>query len=366
MGDLSRVDGADQAVDAMKKVWHFYANRTNMGDWASALGVRQFLDAASSEPIEYVDHFLLDPVTNEEFDRMNQTADMVVIGGGGTWFRKDTPSGWMLNMRPELLRRLRPPLAIFGVGLNDQFDRTSDWSLDAPSIANILETVDRACCVGVRDAWTLNWLREQGVTNAKLAPCPSMLLECKADSGARRSNLVGVNTVSTRMVRHPNRLLRLMSKTLARLCENGFTPVYMCQGDAANDLTQALHARFPGEMIVPKSPVDLLRAYGRVRFMIAMRAHSLLLAFNRDTPSFCISYNKKCESFLKLLEADDYRLDWDFGPVSVWNPRIHRTVWDGVQSLMAHENEIRSRWKDLRERFRVFCRDFAEEIVAAM
>ena len=69
-------------------IHHVFANRSNIGDWLSALGIQSLL-----EPHEIVEHLCDEPFVNETLEKLSEvTADeLIVIGGGGLFMDYFTP-----------------------------------------------------------------------------------------------------------------------------------------------------------------------------------------------------------------------------------------------------------------------------------
>lgn len=348
----------------MKVIWHFYANQVNMGDWASALGIRQFVSASTPKKIQYLDRFLLDPITDEDIDAINQTADLVLVGGGGLWRRRDDlPSGWLWNITPNQLRAIRRPIVVYAVGLNEEYKRPATWSIERNGVEGIRQIVDQAALVGVRDYWTLDWLDQQRtqMDNIFLVPCPSMLLGEAPQPDAVQRDVIGINLVPSSRMAKADAFFGEIQKILGWLRAEGFAIKYLCNSSTAEDSVIRLAEAYPGDVVIPHSPSDLLAAYGSVRMVVGMRAHAILLAFNRNVPVFSIGYNRKCEAFLQLLKAEEYLVKWN---PSTWSlkPDLYRKAVPKIVSLIERTSEIQHVWQDLRASYRAYNQTFATRI----
>ncbi len=361
----------------MKVIWHFYANQVNMGDWASALGIRQFLSASIHDNVGFVDRFLLQEVTDSEVDEINRRADLVVVGGGGLWFRKDLPLGWYWNIKPEQLHALRCPIVLYSIGLNDiEYFRPARWALDQHAIDGILQVVNRAALVGVRDYWTLNWLKKRNISDAYLVPCPSMFLE--GDTGKEQfgqGDVIGINIASVVRLADKRSFFAMIENLIGWIMTNGFRVRYLCHDSQPHNEILQLAERFPGDLIIPQSPFELLRGYASVKIVIGMRAHSILFAFNQNRPIFAITYSRKCEAFLKLLDVENYSIKWS--PSLLWavfpfiwkwaaGPLAHRKAKSKICRLVENASKVQSSWQYYRNLYRRYNEEFAARVATLL
>ena len=92
-------------------IHHVFANRSNIGDWLSALGIQSLL-----APHEVVEHLCDEPFVPDTLAALAETTadDLIVIGGGGLFMDYFT-SFWagLLEIAP------RAPVCIWGVGYCD-------------------------------------------------------------------------------------------------------------------------------------------------------------------------------------------------------------------------------------------------------
>jgi polysaccharide pyruvyl transferase WcaK-like protein len=149
-------------------IHHVFANRSNIGDWLSALGIQALV-----RPLPVREHLCDGPFIDETLIALNRTgpADVIVVGGGGLFMDYFAPLWHGLR---ELSGRV--PVCLWGLGYCDLKHEPS-----RPSIS-LLEDVVRASevCV-VRDAVTHTHLAA-----CRLSPpvaCPSMAVIEPAPEG---------------------------------------------------------------------------------------------------------------------------------------------------------------------------------------
>ncbi len=139
-------------------IHHVFANRSNVGDWLSAIGIQRALGLTVTE------HLCDGPFVPETLEAVASLGpgDRVVIGGGGLLMDYFTPfwEGFAAAIG-------RTPYAIWGVGLVDIKREAS-----RPPAGLIAEISTGADLVVVRDELTREMV---GVPEVEVAVCPSVL-----------------------------------------------------------------------------------------------------------------------------------------------------------------------------------------------
>ena len=140
----------------MTRIHHVYANRSNAGDWLSALGIQQALG-----DVQVVEHFCDDPFVPETLDQLSRltSADLVVIGGGGLLMDYFVPF-W------DGLLDLDVRFCIWGIGV---VDLKREKSL--PPLDLMRRIGSRAELAVVRDERSAEAIGG----GVRVAPCPSLL-----------------------------------------------------------------------------------------------------------------------------------------------------------------------------------------------
>lgn len=122
-------------------IHHIFANKSNIGDWLSAIGIQQLLS-----PMPIVEHLCDEPFVAETLDELKGLTanDMIIIGGGGLFMDYFLPL-W------DGLNALQSPakLVIWGVGYCDLKRAHSQ-----PPIATLRRALGRASQCFVRDEIT--------------------------------------------------------------------------------------------------------------------------------------------------------------------------------------------------------------------
>ncbi|MGH8021414.1 MAG: polysaccharide pyruvyl transferase family protein [Opitutaceae bacterium] len=143
-------------------IHHVFANRSNAGDWLSAIGIQQLL-ASGAEGV--VEHLCDAPFVPETIARLGRAGadDFIVLGGGGLFMNYFSPF-W----RDFLPIARRVPFAIWGVGACDIINHDS---LPPRDLVREIVSLSRLCVV--RDELTREFIGSDNLQHAPV-PCPTI------------------------------------------------------------------------------------------------------------------------------------------------------------------------------------------------
>lgn len=291
---------------ARRRVLHFHFRpKHNVGDAAVVLAVRQLLAAPlghprwTSRPIK--DLRLADP---GQLLRLINGHDLVLVGGGGLFSR------WGLPVNEAVLDGIRPPLVIFGAGLNRN---VADGELDPERVASAVALGRKAAAVAVRDQATADWLAGLGVP-ATLTGDPALFLASRKpwwfrESGALR---IGVNLAAHGWAgqdRYLGRALEALETVMGELAGRpGIRFHYLRHTDREESLARRLRRRFPGLRICRQDAAGLRYVYGRMDLVISMMLHSAIFAAGNGVPVVNMAYDAKNGAFLRDLGRPGWSL----------------------------------------------------------
>lgn len=168
----------------MKRVRLFHFDIPTWGNYGDTLlfdSVRQSFEGFDAgRRFEIVDSASLrDPVGAKLVDRINESADAVVLGGGGLFLRdtnRNANSGWQWNIPLEQLRRIEVPLIVFAIGNNRFYDQ-EDFS--DPFREHLALTAQKSIFFGLRNHGSIDSIREYLpdalAQKVVYQPCPTTL-----------------------------------------------------------------------------------------------------------------------------------------------------------------------------------------------
>jgi polysaccharide pyruvyl transferase WcaK-like protein len=306
-----------------RRILHFHFRpKHNVGDAAVVLAVRQLLDAPlghprwTSRPIK--DLRRADP---GQLLRLINSHDLVVVGGGGLFSR------WGLPVNNAVLEGVRPPLVVFGAGLNRN---VGDGDLDPAQMASAVALGRKAAAVSVRDQATADWLAAIGVP-AVVTGDPALFLAGRRPWWFRATGelRIGVNLAAHGWAgqdQHLDRALGALEAVMGELATRpGAQFYYLRHTDREEPLARRLRTRFPGLRICRQDAAGLHHVYGHLDLVISMMLHSAILAAGNGVPVVNMAYDAKNSAFLRDLGHPGWSL-----PVETVTAEGLRAVVNGI------------------------------------
>ena len=112
-------------------------------------------------------------------ERINATADAVVIGGGGLFLQDTNPnrlSGWQWKISPEALAALEVPLIVYALGDN-RFPGQPDF--DELMRTHVGQVLDQSVFFGLRNSGSMATMGQLLGERDRIAfqPCPTTILD---------------------------------------------------------------------------------------------------------------------------------------------------------------------------------------------
>ena len=360
----------------MIRIFHLYGNKVNLGDWGSALGIRQLLESVTTEKIEYMDwHISYESNKIEEnlVSKINKEYDAVIIGGGGLfkkrpkYSKENWPLGIMINISRRNIERIKVPIFIFSLGLNQDLGEKrrlfqknyNGIYFDKKQIDNIRFLMDVSTLFSVRDVDTRCFLEEiSGSKTIHLTPCPSMFLcqnKMNETTNKHVNPSVGISLRGNTPISLRNKIILIAP----RLQNRGFDIIHIShntgKGEVAKDLEKALGIK----KIISDTPMQLMDNYRKLDFTIGMRCHSNIFSFGANKPFISLSYNIKNNSFAKMVEMKDYLLPTN----KEWSVDAFMGVYlEMVKSAI----KIKNKFKLLKDKFYGMNREFAQKIIQSI
>ncbi|MEP4034019.1 polysaccharide pyruvyl transferase family protein [Roseibium polysiphoniae] len=162
----------------MIRIAHVGGWGRNYGDLALQDGQMRVLREDSEQPLEFLPiHCQQTEFHPDLIDRLNETCDLMILGGGGMIFHRpedSSRSGWQFNIALEDLDRIRIPIAVYAVGYNPfHFD---SQKLLPVAMEHLKATQDRALMFSVRNNGSRNALIKGGLDpeRIEILPDPGM------------------------------------------------------------------------------------------------------------------------------------------------------------------------------------------------
>lgn len=300
-------------------------------------------------------------LTARTVHEMNLYGHGVVIGGGNLY------ENGRLAVDPDAVACLRPPLLLCSLSHGRIYDHRGRLTrrTDAMPDPVVRALHDRAVGSLARDEATLVYLRALGLSQARLAGCPTMLLREMVppiDAVPR----VGGTLVS---IRGPD----LMSVPLADMARvapevRGLIGALEAEGRGpvrllCHDKRDMAFSLSLGDVdcILPDDRESYLSLLRSTPLLISFRLHASVPALSFGVPVVNISYDERSLSLMRTLGLGDWDVDF------VSEPHLTPAVIDRVRrldDLAAAREEARPAWDRLEETLRSAIAEFSAAVIA--
>lgn len=360
--EIERFSLAYNLIDPQKRiVLHFFPNTPNIGDSGSAAGIRSCINLLTDECF-----FVTLSCRNDDMnvlEKYSSNCSGIILGGGGLYFQQPTSSGWYFPLTLQQLEMLDVPTVSFAVGFNQEYSDNAEWDINDSFISNIAHYNCAFSLKSVRDSWSKELLEKKGVSDLYLVPCPSALLKplswYKMPSKTS-SQIIAIN-LTDRTVREENRItfFTIFFEFAKWLQRNNFQPLFIFQ-DSADDMqlaTLIVENGFQG--IVLNTAREAASIYSRCSFVIGMRGHSLILAAGQCVPMIAISYNKKVNAFMDLIDMKEHCIDQN-------DLTDQKTIIRYFQKLIEQKDEIITKLNNKRDMFSRWNKEYCDKIKALL
>jgi polysaccharide pyruvyl transferase WcaK-like protein len=273
-----------------------------------------------------LDNFLRQKQLRNKAELINQinSADLVVVGGGGVYY------GGLLPFDDDLINKITKPIVVFSAGYNQLLNIPFLGEAEKASIINLNK---KTTLSSVRDKHTLQLLQSLGCQNIELVPDPALVLKQELVSNQYFDlNFfhLGLNIsmhspmLAKKLQSFPKAYLDfinfLISKKpklkhqLDQKLEHGLIlhlfvhtqneldfGIYLLQNLSKNqNLKLKIHNT---------DPKKLKWLYSQTDFNITMMLHSAVFAFCANKPFLNLGYDVKNQAFMDLVGLKNNYLD---------------------------------------------------------
>lgn len=304
------------------KILHIHRTNTNLGDLATGEGVKKML-LTRFPKAEIITKEVFDEFTIDDLEEVNDSFDMIVVGGGGLLKNYDFDSGWMWNIKQDLLKKIKKNIYLYGIGLNVNV-KGNAGKLSSINEAKIKEVLQmNNVYLGARDEWTYNWGKKVGCRNLFFVPCPSMFVEeveypdkIKSIS----SKIVGINLVPENYILDPELFENELKFILEYITSKGYVAkIITHNSDKPIDYEKEIANKLSLDIVLSTTPREALYNYRQLKFSIVSRAHPIIFSLCQYTPTIPIIYNYKSREFANLFEENKLV----YFPKGFINERMH-------------------------------------------
>jgi polysaccharide pyruvyl transferase WcaK-like protein len=351
------------------KIWHIHARTYNFGDHALGIAVRKLIRGALRKHhieaiFEIVDTHRF-YISKKDVDMFNYEGGLILIGGGGLLHCWDRIH-WMFHCPTRLLKLLRLPICVFGVGYN-QLKRQG--SLPASVKRNIRALQKKALAFSVRNDGTYEKMLNETFSFDTI-PDPGFFLDGKYSHPDINGPYVIIQLAGDGIADRMPNFKQWQENIIACakwLVNKKLFIVFIphCELDCLiiNEITSALDCNSYlvtnfWDGILDEECLKILSYYKFAEFVLASRGHSQIISFGMKVPFATFSTHYKQKSLSKQLGLSEYVTD---NPEQFLQCMTH--AWNDREKIIELETSGMLR---LREQMDFYLDQLAEKIAKSM
>lgn len=300
------------------RVLHSYCLNYNIGDYALGIGVKNLLrkhlsvDMIGNTNIQgrVFDEYYIHEVVNKRYD-------LLVIGGGGIIHGKHWPNGWFWLIDKELIKEIKIPFIVYGVGYNYWEE---EGGIPQHGIEHLKETIKHASYFSVRNDGSAGRILRQTGINAQVVPDPGFHVD--------------INTEYERKEKEPYVLIQVANdKPMSRFgSEKNIKSFVQDMREVTKKLTKDYKVIFAPHVLddvhlskaiaegIPNTSVwdfgyfafdhsdQAVGYYKYAEFAIAMRGHGQIVPICFNTPVIALENHPKHRGLMEELGLLEYNV----------------------------------------------------------
>jgi len=300
------------------KILHSYCQNYNIGDYALGIGLRNLLRRYLN-----VDLIGVTNIQGREFNRyyinevVNKSYDMLVIGGGGIIHGAHWPNGWFWLIEKDLIREIKIPFIIYGVGYNYWL---AEGGISAVGVEHLKETIKYAKYFSVRNDGSAKRLFEQTGIKAPVIPDPGFHVNLNTNyNNLEKEAYVIIQIANDKPKYRFGSLakkqkfisqMREITKELSKKYKVIFAPHVFDDISISEEITKGIERAVVwnfGRFAFDHSD-EAVGVYKYAQFAIAMRGHGQILPICFNTPVISLENHPKHRGLMEKLGLLDYNV----------------------------------------------------------
>lgn len=279
----------------------------NVGNLLYAYGVNRSLTVEDTEIV--ANNYKAEA---SKADEINETYDAFIIPLADA-FRSDAGMRAELRNMTALIKKLKIPCIVIGVGLNAPFepDLKKKFDFDGDVTNFVKAVLDKSACIGVRGEITSQYLSNLGFkegTDHQVIGCPSLYSYGKhlkiRDTSITEASRISVNA----SILSPVNVLNFLNRTMEQIPDHYFLPQRVQEMKTVYTGAPYYHEQ-KGKDMYPQKMTDKVYMENRVRFMLNVptwldflreadlsiggRLHGNIAAVVAGTPSILLPHDAR-------------------------------------------------------------------------
>lgn len=329
------------------KILHSYCLNYNIGDYALGIGLKNILrsflkvDLIGNTNIQgrVFDEYYINEVVNKRYD-------LLVIGGGGLIHGSHWPNGWFWLIDKSLIKTIKIPFIVYGVG-NNYF---TDEIIPDRAAAHLQETYKYANFFSVRNDGSQKRLLEQTGINAEVVPDPGFHVGINSEYDKPEKNKYVIiqlandkpedrykdNQQRQKFINSIKKVVKTLSlKYKIIFAPHVYDDIELCK-EVMKDVPNCVMWDFG---YFAFDHVDKAVSYYKyAEFVLAMRGHAQILPIAFNTPVISMQNHPKHIGLMRELGLSEYNVDiQDDKFESILQDKIKKVEYNKSDLFMSYE-----------------------------
>ncbi|MCU0680028.1 MAG: polysaccharide pyruvyl transferase family protein [Planctomycetes bacterium] len=279
-------------------------DKTNKGDLGIVIAVQDLLRETFKD-LKIVDFPMevLKSYNKKELEKIN-SADLIVIGGGGVLYR------YFLPFSSEMIEGIKKPLIFFGVGYIREVG--SKFML-SKEIETLKLLANKALFLGVRDYYTRQFLLKNNIPATKIDVIgdPAIFLQEKQNDFILSDRIkIGVNLNYSGWLGFgvwQKDILKAYQEIINYFRDNFDAEIYYLKHHPGEDnIKDELGKNLT---IIDFHPYQQKFFYSKLDLVVGMMLHSCVFSFAAGTPEINVAYDLRNKSFANFIGHPELVVD---------------------------------------------------------
>lgn len=301
------------------KILHSYCLNYNLGDYFLGRGLKNLLrdnydvDLIGNTNIQGRDFnkFYIHEVVNKRYD-------MLVIGGGGIIHGKHWPNGWFWLIDIELIKEIKIPFIIYGVGYNYW---ENEGGIPLKGKKHLIETIKYAKYFSVRNDGSATRLLKQTGIDANVIPDPGFHINLNTTFKQKITDPYVIIQLANDKpeyrfgsLENKKRFIRdmkIITKELSKKYKVVFAPHVYDDISLSYEISKDINNTMVWDFgYFAFDHIDEAIAYYKYAdFVIAMRGHGQIIPIAFNTPVISLENHPKHRGLMENLGLLDYNVN---------------------------------------------------------
>lgn len=327
------------------RILHSYCLNYNIGDYALGIGVKNLL--RNFLPIDFIcETNLQGRYFNEYYinEVVNKKYDLLVIGGGGIIHGSHWPNGWFWLIDKNLIKSIKIPFIIYGVGDNYFIDEC----IPEKAIEHLQETFKYALSFSVRNDGSLERVINDIGIYPKEVPDPGFFVGLNTEYSRPIEGEYVIIQVANDKIEHRfgsklnHEQFVLAMKNITRYLASSykvlFAPHVYEDVALSQDIMQGIENCCIwdfGSLAFDHSD-KAVSYYKYADFVLSMRGHGQILPISFNVPTIALCNHPKHKGLMDKLSLTEWA-------VTIDNPCFDELVIEKIEVLKKEKASIQER-----------------------